>query len=404
MRSIFFSKGKDAEKLSYITFVTTLGDFLTYFSVIKVVYDIHGNALSAAFGGIGLGSAAAILAGISSPWLKRHINTKNLIVLSQILSFIVVGLLLKLIIGASEDIYSLFTLLFLQNYFSKIFDASKETHTHGLNDESDKHRQIQSVLLSGLYQAQFLGPIIAYLLLSFFTPKVPVFIDLVSFVVSTCLCLTLSRGKTLSSKLSVLNGLKYIQFDSQIRRLFLLRTLGFWVPASFFNMLIYKNAAERLGLGVEFAGVVYSVLGLGALFTAVTLRENKNFIPKLFRNFEDKNLAVLANFGFASVIGLMFVSKNPIWGTFCYLFYGCFVGINAVSTQSIRRYLCSKAQLPEIMGLEILFSFVIQFFLTYLISQYLGIASNPIYLGLFIVIICCLINSLFYFKSDFKKN
>jgi hypothetical protein len=372
----------DSKRLQTITFISSLGDFLTYFAVIKVVYEIHGNALNAAFGGIGLGSAACVAAGLLNPFLKRKINTKHLILSAHALSLLCVLVLLALVTNNYlSQVWPFYFILFSQTFFAKVYESSREAHTHGLN-EGDSHRAIQVILLEGLFRAQFLGPVAAFVFLKYFTPVLPVALNVVGATLAVLLSCKLSLGLTLDSKLSVFRAFSHLKNDAQILILFLMRTLGFWVPASIFNMIIYESAVSRYRVGVEYAGVIYSVLGLGALLGALFVGRNFGFVSTYLRSMASQHLAASAQLGFAGVIILMFLSKNILWGALCYLLYGVCMGINAISTQALRREYCQKNQLPEIMGLELIVAFVVQFFVSYGVSQYLSSLSNVFFVSL----------------------
>jgi hypothetical protein len=387
----------DSSLLSIITFVTALGDYLTYFAVIKVLYELHGNALQAAFGGLGVGSAAAICSGLSIPFLKQKFNTKTLIISSQAFSFLVVALLLVAVLTESRSVALFFTLIFFQTLFSKIFEAARETHTHGLNNDLGKNRGIQSSLLGGLYKAQFIGPLLAYFLLSIFNSVVPVVMDLISFLICVFLSFSLTKGIAFSSEKSVFGAFRFLRANDNLLKLFLLRTFGFWIPASFFNMLIYQNAAERMGIGVEYAGVVYSVLGFGALLGSLWLSSDHGWVVKV----KDSYLASGATVGFCIAYALMLLETGPVWNTFCYFLYGVCMGVNAISTQSLRRFLTKPEQLPSLMGLELLFSFGIQFCLSWFIGAFLVSASNPFNIGFCIATFFSLIVATVYRISSF---
>jgi hypothetical protein len=298
---------RDARLLGKITSITTFGDFLTYFAVVKLIYEIHGNAFSAAFGGIGVGSAAAVFSGLSVPYLKRYLNTKTLIVLTQVVSAISIAFLYFFV---SENMFSstipFIIILFLQTFCSKAYEASRDTHTHSLNENSSDHKNVQAILLSGMYGAQFLGPIGAFVLLKNFSYELPVALDLFTFIISIFLSFRLSRGARLSATIHVFGSISHIKRSPALAKLFLLRTVGFWVPASFFNVMIYEAAVERFQVGVEFAGVIYAVIGLGSLLGALEIRKDRSFLFGALGAQPLNRIAAVAQVGFAVSILCMF--------------------------------------------------------------------------------------------------
>jgi hypothetical protein len=158
----------ESQRLAKITFITNFGDFLTTFSVVKVIYDIYGDPLTAGFGSVGIGSAATVMAGFSIPFLKNRFHTKILMTSSLLICFCIVLAILSLQFGPKLNSGTIFfVLLFGQSFFSHIFDAARETHSHGFSEVDDDHQTVQATILSGFYQAQFLGPVVAFILIKY---------------------------------------------------------------------------------------------------------------------------------------------------------------------------------------------------------------------------------------------
>jgi len=386
----------DTQRLSQITFITNFGDFLTQFSIVKIIYLLKFDALTAAFGGVGIGSLATVCSGFLSPLIKRKVNTKYLIISSQVVSFFaVLVILISLLKMDIRSPWPFYVLLFVQTFFSKVFDAARETHTHGQTLKNESHQSVQAKLLSGFYSAQFLGPLFAFFTLKYFDPTIPIIIDLLTFCVATFFSLKLNRGKDLKTSISTFSAIAHLKNDRDLKILFLLRTFGFWIPASFFNMFIYEYAISKFKVGVEYSGVLYSILGFGALAGSLTL-QNYRFVNIFRLSSKNHILASFAQMGLAITVLFLFSSDTIILGVISYLVYGFFMGINAISTQAMRRSFCKTNQLPAIIGLETICSFSIQFLLTSLVFTVFKNALSAQNYSIFIVPFCYMFTALIY--------
>ena len=395
------SNAGEMRMLSGITFVTTFGDFLTYFSVVTLIYQIHQNAIAAAFGGVGIGSAAAVVAGVLVPLLFRFRSTKSLILISQILSALMVVTLLVLLHYARNVAWPFLLVLFLQTFFSKLFESARESHSHGLSDENTDHLSVQALLLGGLYRAQFLGPITAFLLIKVFPIEFPVFFDLATFCVAIAIASRLKARIQFDTKVSAFSSFLHLQSNLALRKLFVLRTFGFWIPASLFNIVIYENVVARFGVGVEYSGVVYALLGFGALIGTLL---STQIVSATGYSVPENILAGLSQLGFAATAGLMFFAERILWGSVCYLLYGIFMGLNAVSTQAMRRHLCGKSQMPELIGMESIVSFGVQFALSVIVGLYWRSLQAPIQVALFLVAGFYVVTAVQFFSFPIRKN
>jgi hypothetical protein len=396
-----FRNASDLRILSAITFVTTFGDFLTYFSVVTLIYQIHQSAIAAAFGGVGIGSAAAVVAGLLVPVLFRFRSTRSLVLISQVLSAVMVVMLLVLLRYSRDVAWPFLLILFLQTFFSKLYESARESHSHGLSDENTDHRSVQALILGGLYRAQFLGPITAFFFIKVFPIEVPVYFDLATFILAIALAMRLKSVIRFEGKVSAFSSFIYLQSNLALRRLFVLRTFGFWIPASLFNIVIYENVVARFGVGVEYSGVVYALLGFGALLGALLSTQIVSI--KGFA-ISENIMAGFSQLGFATTVGLMFFAEKILWGSFCYFLYGVFMGLNAVSTQAMRRSLCDKSQMPELIGMETIVSFGVQFLLSVVVSFYWKSLTGPLQLALLAIAIFYVITAVSFFNFPVRQR
>lgn len=390
---------RDNFLLAKMTFVTSIGDFLTQFAIIKLVYSFYGNAFSAGFASVGIGSAATVVCGIGIPVLSRRIHTRSLLLFSQFGSAIVVAILLCLTtLFEIKAIWPLYLILFLQDSFGELFRAARETHSHGLSIATSNKRSLQAQLLSGFYGAQFIGPVLAFLLLRSFSPRIPIALDLLSFVATGFLCFGLKIGPELNEKLSIVRPINYLRERPLLRRLFLLRTVGFWIPTGICNVLIFVNIAARLKLGVEYSALCFAVLGLGGFFSSSVIQKTRWF------NGADKrgngSIAFVGHVGMAAcTLGLVF-SDTILLAGFVYLAHGVFMSLNAIATQTLRRELTSKSELPEVIALEGVVSFTVQFLVAMGVVNILGHIDNSLGIGLIFSSVVFLITAVMHLEFN----
>ena len=350
MNSIEGINFQEQSKLSRITLITSYGDYFSEFSLIILLYKAINDGLFAGLAGVGIGSVAAVLAGVLIPVGIVRIGSKQVILISQIGSALVISLLLRrVVLGIPIPAWISVGVLFIITFSNEWFKAARESHSHSFVANVTEHRGAQIQLLTGFYQAQFLGPLSAFIFLRYFSVSAAMSVDIATFVFAAILASQLNNSvPTESSPRPILQPFHNVIANQSIRRIFCLRTLGFWVPSAIFNVLIFQSSLVPKSGGIEFSALWYSIMGLGGFLGSLLVKRSSSF-----QRLSNAQISSFANLGFASVCILMIgVSSIANFGL-CYALYGMCMGINAIGSQAWRRSVVSSVQLPELMGLEI---------------------------------------------------
>lgn len=345
------SEHKQNSILSLITFITSIGDFISFFAVLKIVAENSGNILIAS-AVIPAKSLAMIVAGLLIPTLNGKFTTRQIFIATQSFSFISISLLLYAIQIGLTFSWLFIGIIFFQSVFKQVFDSARECASKRLGN-SLTHRTLQAQLLQGLYGAQFIGPILSYLLIHYFDVKIPIFIDACSFAIATFMSLWLPNDKMQSTALSIRRPIKYLLTNASLRNVFLLRTLGYWVPVGIFNYLIFSVVESHYNLRIVNSAWVYTAIGFGSLIASTALKKESWSILNL-RKVDDQYIA----FGALLLLGLTrigFLNLPSFSSAMIILVIGGICnGLNATATQSLRRKFTTNGQFPEIIGLELI--------------------------------------------------
>ncbi|MBP7843504.1 MAG: hypothetical protein KA116_01695 [Proteobacteria bacterium] len=342
-------KEKDENSfLSKITFISSLGDFISYFAVLVMVNDLSKSVAVAAYS-ITIRTMAVALGGACFPYFSRYFSTKKLILSSQLLSGVVIAILaLYWTFGSNHSVLLIFALLFIETFLKQIFDGAKEVKSKSLGDE-DAQRGLQAQLLHGFYGAQFWGPIASFFLLKNLPLVVPLWIDVASFFIAMVMASRLSDS-FLPVKYKLFAPLNYLKNNKDQMKIFFLRSVGMWVPIGIFNYMLFPTIQSHYGLELINSAWVYVAIGLGSMIATGFLKEDF----KTLRLMSDWKIAAIGFFALG-LTRFAFISLPTFPMALAVLAIGGICnGANATATQSIRRKVTTTAQLPEFIGLELL--------------------------------------------------
>ncbi len=334
--------------LSKITFISSLGDFISYFAVLVMVNDLSKSVAVAAYS-ITIRTLAVAVGGACFPYFSRYFSTKKLILSSQLLSGLVISILaLYWTFGSNHSVLLIFGLLFIETFLKQIFDCAKEVKSKSLGDE-DAQRGLQAQLLHGFYGAQFWGPIASFFLLKNLPLVVPLWIDVASFLIAMFMAARL-RDSFLPVKYKLFAPLSYLNKNKDQMKIFLLRSVGMWIPIGIFNYMLFPTIQSHYGLELINSAWVYVAIGLGSMIATGFLKDDIKFL----RYMSDWKIAAvglfvlgLTRFAFISLPSFSMALAILVIGGICN-------GANATATQSLRRKVTTTAQLPEFIGLELL--------------------------------------------------
>lgn len=347
-----FSKNfsnKDNYILSLMTLITSFGDFLTFFAILSI---INMKGFSAEFAGISviIRAIGVAIGAITTPLLLKKNITKKVLLFSQFSALIISILLCVVVIFDFTPLILLYGITAAQSLLKQIFDITREKHSHSIGS-NDSHMSLQSQIATNFYFAQVLGPITAYFLIKSFPIKLPLILDAASFLLTAKLCLNLSDGEKSKSS-HLFSSVSVILKNTPLKRLFLLRSIGFWIGCSVFNFILFSIVSEKFKLDLISSAWIYSSLGLGAALAGFTVRNFKSGELTSFGNLNKIHLIILGHTIYAISV-LIFPSVSQFYIAVLFFIFGGFgMGLNAISSQALRRDLTPKENFASVVGLE----------------------------------------------------
>jgi len=204
---------------------------------------------------------------------------------------VVLGLFIGLKLNAVKSPIVLYAALFTVTVLWQIYTAARETFSKAQTQKVTEHRSLQAEVLEGFFSAQIIGPIVAVVLILKFNSLFPLLIDTISFGLCALMALFLRSDLILERKVSLFRPFNYLSQKPLLKRIFLLRTVGFWIPISIFNLVMFPVAEEQFrgvfSNGKEILGsaIFYSLLGLGATLGNMSVR--KGLFKTSFFNLND---------------------------------------------------------------------------------------------------------------------
>ncbi len=340
--------------LSRINFITSLGDFISLFAILQLIYVLSKSVILAAYI-IPIKSAAILLYGLIFPFLVSRISLKRILTHSQTLSGFSMGLIaLYWTISNSPSPYIILLLAFFQTFFRQCFSGAKDTYSKSMGAYNE-HRSFQAQLLFGQYGAQFLGPVLSFILIYYLPLSIPLWIDTCTFFVAALLCI---KFPFVSPKYrhSILNPIKYIFKTTGLREIFILRSIGMWIPISIWNYVAFTIITKHYGLELIHSVWIYCIVGAGSFLASYLLNESgkQNILKTTMTKYHDSYLAA---FGFLliGIIRMFFIFPPDIFLAILLTFVGGFCnGLNAITSLSLRRKLTTDQEFPEVIGFEMI--------------------------------------------------
>ncbi|MGK5088565.1 hypothetical protein WDW86_13485 [Bdellovibrionota bacterium FG-2] len=331
--------------LSRISFVTSIGDFVSLFAILVLMHNQTGKIEVAAYA-IPMKALGIALGGAVFPSIVSRFTLRNLMIWTQLIS----GVITLAIVGlANEGVPPgwVYGLLVLQTILKQVFDGARDSYSKSIGS-NDQHRSLQAGLLQAFYSAQVVGSILSFALIKTFGAYVPLFVDALSFFAAGALSLGLPDGVK-ENQSSLFRPFKYLGKRPALLQIFLLRSVGYWIPVGIFNYLLFSVFFESFGTEPLNSVWSYVAIGLGSGVSSRLLAKEKGILS----HHKDTLIAagallLLAMTRFAFILVPSFGLSIAVLtiGGLCN-------GANAVTTQSLRRKLTTDEQFPEIVGLEL---------------------------------------------------
>lgn len=338
--------------LARINFVTTVGDFLSYFAMLSCADSMGYPAILIGFS-VALKAFANAIGAATVPRCIALFSSRGGILGTQLLSLGLSAVTFAMVLTGHFDIYVFFAITIAQTLLKQVFDGSRETHSKNLA-ASAPQRGLQAQISFSLYGAQLIGPVLAFSLIKWTPLWVPLGLDVVSFMIAVLLSLRLSPGKQGAKPSNIFRPLFSYLWEktperARLRRVFFVRSFGIWSGMGLFNYLLFDAVSRNFGKDLYFVTWIYASIGLGGALGATVLKDR---FSELHRNLGDGTLCLIGNLGFVAMI-LTLVSIPSFWTMIVFM---CLAGIgmslNGIASQTVRRESTSPSEFPEIVGLE----------------------------------------------------
>ena len=339
--------------LSRMSFLFSFTDYLAFFAVLSFMTSSGGDAYTGSLGVISKG-VGVLLAGISFPFLVRFFSLRRIILLSVSLTLFVFIAMIANLHGSYKFMY---VLILYQSFFAQIFISARETYSKSLGS-SDDQRSLQAEILLSVFGGQVFGPILGFVVAQYSTPFVGIGLSFLS-VLFCLFLLKVLKDNEVYTVTSIFRPFLYLKDSPRLLNIFTIRTIYFWIPASILNVLLFPIVSENFHLSGTHVAFMWTATGIGSTVSSWILKSDQqvfvHFFAPIRRFFECKSDSFIASWAIA-ILGLVripvgFVSSLPVAFFFMVLAGFC-LGLNATTTQSIRRKLCDKDQHPEILALE----------------------------------------------------
>lgn len=341
--------------LSRITFITGLGDFLSHFAILSILFKSTTSDLkSADINRIEV--VAVLLSGLIIAKLISNYGARSLVVQSQVVSFFV-SLFVLLSFNLKAGIWTYYIFYLIMKISEEVFKASREVASKSIATLPSEHRSLLAQLFQGFYAAQFVGPLLSVSILKFFPIELPLLLDSLSFLLCSFLATKLPKSfEIIEMKKSFFKSLVHpihsILENKKLKKIFILRSIGHAVPIGLFNFTVYLVVSSKFNRDIIETAFISSATGLGGFISGTILKEKK-LIRDDFNNKYISFAALLLMGGFE----LWFVNTNNFYlAIFINFLIGLCMAANGIASQSIRRNLTTTKQFHEVVGLEIFVS------------------------------------------------
>jgi predicted MFS family arabinose efflux permease len=169
-----------------------------------------------------------------------------------------------------------------------------------------------------------------------------------SFIISAILLYQADLTKTELVTSNPFKPFVYVWKLPDLRKIFALRSVGYWISAGPFNYLVFSVVTNNFKLSPLMTAWVYSSVGLGGAIATEIIANSIN----LKKQIGDRNLSIIGHTGLSLMVFAFVKTNNFYLALFFLVFYGIFMSMNATGSQAIRRRLTDNKTFPEIIGAE----------------------------------------------------
>lgn len=345
---------KENASLNSLNFITSLGDWFSYFAVLNYIFVLTKDAALAS-SVVTIKSLSILLSALVFPWLSAHFSVRRLLIVPELLGGFFSLALISLFSFENPSMSLMFGLLFAQAVLKEIFNNAKDSYSKLLRTDST-HLTFQAQILNGQFLAQFLGPLSIIFLVRIFSIQTILCFDAITFFYSAYTAYKLTNREKIALKKglakdlsSVFSPLFYARNIQGMSGYLFMRSVIFWIGTGMSNFFGVGIVATKFNLSLINSAWVYFPNGLGAAVSSFSLKN------KLIKSLSKCSLTTLACVGMCvtGVVRLFYSSVPYFWVVVViYFFNGLGMGAHSVSTLTMRSKLTTKEQFPEVMGFE----------------------------------------------------
>lgn len=338
--------------LAHLASITFLGDFISIFAIILILENF---GIAPEYNGLNFiyQALAYSLSAMTFPFLSSRLNTKLILIISQILSSLTSIFVLISYLNNSIQLATFLLCTFTVTFCYQSFDSAKNQHSKLIGSSNEHHQKNEVQLLKYYFGAQTIGPLISLFLISKFPLWVPLVIDSITFIACAILALKLQLLSPIKTA-SIFKPFKYIWRLKNVRDITLLRSIGFWYGAGIFDYLMVPFLHHKYGPGVSYLAWIFSSLGFGGVVGISLVRHPIEEKRWLLGRYPLWKLAIGANIGMALTMMLFWLPDSFVICSLISIVHGIFMGILAGASQIIRKQVTTNEQFPEIVSMEIM--------------------------------------------------
>ncbi|MEI7488148.1 MAG: MFS transporter [Chryseobacterium sp.] len=345
---------KENGSLNRLNFITSLGDWFSYFAVLNYVFVLTKDAALAS-SVVTIKSLSILISALIFPWMSAHCSVRRLLIVPEIVGGVCSLAPIALFSFENPSMTLIFGLLFAQSLLKEIFNNAKDSYSKLLRTDST-HLTFQAQILNGQFLAQFIGPLSIIFLVRVCSIQTILSFDALTFFYSAYTAYKLTNRERIALKkglakdlASVFSPLFYARKIQGMSGYLLMRSVIFWIGTGMSNFFGVGIVATKFNLSLVNSAWTYFPNGLGAAVSSFSLKN------KLIKSLSKCKLTTLAWVGL-SIMGVvrLFYSRVPYFWVVVviYFFNGLGMGAHSVSTLTMRSKLTTKEQFAEVMGLE----------------------------------------------------
>lgn len=382
--------------LARINLTTSIGNYLSFFAIIKAIYIQTNSALAAGYL-MGIQSLGWAFGSLIFPYIGSTYNIKKVLIFTQTFSLPALLSILLLLENSSKPLYFVYLLFFFISFSDKVYSLSSEMYSKNLSDKTKTHKQSQAEILFAFYGSQVLGPLLALILLLFFPYYVPLLIDATTFFISIILVFKLPsfkfKIKVESFKNKFIKPYKTIKSEKNLLNLLLARSIIFFIPCGIMNIYLFQAVSVDLNLNIEFSTMPYVLLATGGAIGMFSINKSK-----FLNNIQNSIVCAYSNI-FLGLAFLPFIFYHNLTSALItFALYGFFMGSNALCSQTLRRQIVPKEIFPGFLGIEFIFAMGTEWLISKIALILDGHYTILAHKALVISVFASFITSFWYFR------